>query len=728
MRAIGRLVLRDLRAATSNVMAGVVLFGLAVIPSLFTWFNVIASWDPFANMKNLQVAVASVDEGYQSALVPLRVNVGEKVLAALRANEEIDWVVTSQDRAIDGTKSGEYYAAIVLPESFSADMLTFYADGGKRATIDYYANAEKNALGPTLTGQGVEGVAAQITEVFTQTVGDIALGLVSNLSDFVEEGSTQAVLAKLEAQIGSAATKLRSGATTAEMFSTIFASTIPLVESTHALVTAAGASFDDVSHAVGGGAQAAGDLGSTLSTAAGSLADSLTSTVDAFSAVANRVDDVFAQGDALSGDAATTLGTLAAAVGQQADAYEALRARLADEVAPLLPPSAQGALDVVIDGLADAVARQQRVQAQLEKAAEQITSDNAQAQDSHQAISEAIDAAKAAIQRAKESYETDLAPKLARLGDTLATIKGDVSTIGGRLTDAAGQLQGAAGGISAKLADAQETTQQISDGLASAAATFETLASEIGDAGETGDLSKLSSIIGTDPELLATSLASPVGVERIAVFPVKTFGVAMVALYTPLGLWVGALIMMVAIRVDVRRDLLPGAPRLTTTQSYLGRYGIFGLIGLAQSTLVTLGLILFLDIDPVHPFLLVLAGWVTSLVFTFIMYTLVAALGNSGKAVGVFLLVIQISGAGGAYPLQVLPQWFQGISPFLPATHAVNAIRSAIAGVYAGDFWISLGLLLAFLLPMLLLGLVLRRPLIGFNAKLVEAVESTKLM
>ncbi len=228
--------------------------------------------------------------------------------------------------------------------------------------------------------------------------------------------------------------------------------------------------------------------------------------------------------------------------------------------------------------------------------------------------------------------------------------------------------------------------------------------------------------------MLAAALAEPVRVDRTPVYPVVSFGAGMAPLYTVLSLWVGALLMTVAIRVDVNRRTLDTSAELSPTQKYLGRYGIFALLGLAQSTLVTVGLSLFVQIDPVHPFLFILAGWVASLVFTLIIYTAVVAFGNAGKALSVLLLVIQISGSGGAYPLQLLPQWFQSVSPFLPATHAINAMRAAIAGTYGADYWVSLGLLASFILPALLLGLVLRRPLISFNRGLAEALESTKLM
>ncbi|WP_311525209.1 YhgE/Pip family protein, partial [uncultured Varibaculum sp.] len=169
-------------------------------------------------------------------------------------------------------------------------------------------------------------------------------------------------------------------------------------------------------------------------------------------------------------------------------------------------------------------------------------------------------------------------------------------------------------------------------------------------------------------------------------------------------------------------------PIFTGAQEYLGRYFIFWVIGMAQSTLLMVGLIVFVEIEPAHPFLLILAGWVISTVFTVIVYTLVVALANAGKALAVLLLVLQISAAGGAYPLELLPQWFQNISPWLPATYAINLMRSAIAGIYAGDFAYNLVILLVFLIPNLVLGLVLRRTIAGRIHNIAKEVEKTKVM
>lgn len=728
MRGILHLIRRDLRHSVMNVMAIIVMFGLVVIPSLFTWFNVLASWNPFDNTKNLTVAVASTDEGYQSDLVPIRVNVGEQVLSQLRANDQLNWVITSEDDAIDGTKAGRYYAAIVLPKSFSADMLTFYADGAERTELAYYTNEKKNALAPKITGQGAEGVSAQISEVFTETLSDVALSLISSLSDYLTDADTQAALARVESRVGSLAAQLRSGAQTADMFGALVQGTIPLAQSASALVSGAGSAFGDAADAAGGGAGAVQQLAGTLQQATGAIADAIAQTAAGYEAVGTSIDDQYAQVGTVSGDQSAALTTLAARVQQQIDGATTLRTTLVDDVRPQLPPAGQQALDDVVARLDRAILRQQAVHDSLVQAGQDITAGNAAAEATHQQVKDLIAQAKDAIAQAQSSYSGTLKPQLDALGSTLATIDDDVSAVRGDLSQAAAGLSGASDSVVATLQGAQGVTARLSTALTDAAGRFDGVQQAIARAVQTGDLAGLSEVIGSDPSVLATSLAEPVRVDRVAVFPVVSFGAGMAPLYIVLALWVGALLMTVAIRVDVGRDTLPGDPDLTPTQKYLGRYGIFALTGLAQSTLLIGGLILFVRISPAHPFLLLLAGWVTSLVFTLIIYTFVVAFGNAGKALAVLLLVIQISGSGGAYPLQLLPAWFQNISPFLPATHAISAIRSAIAGTYGADFWVSLGLLLAFTLPTLLLGLVLRRPLISFNRGLVDAMASTKLM
>ena len=111
MRNVFKLFSYDIKHLFGNAVTVVIVLGLVFLPSIFTWYNVIACWNVFDNTGNLKVAVANSDEGYQSDLLPTKINVGDSVESALRANDQLDWVFTDEEDAIDGARSGKYYAA-----------------------------------------------------------------------------------------------------------------------------------------------------------------------------------------------------------------------------------------------------------------------------------------------------------------------------------------------------------------------------------------------------------------------------------------------------------------------------------------------------------------------------------------------------------------------------------------------------------------------------------------
>lgn len=753
----------DLRGIKNNVMTSIVVFGLVIIPLLFSTFNVLASWNPFGNTDQLKIAVASADEGHESDLASLRINLGDQVLSQLSRNDQIDWVITGEDKAIEGTKAGDYYAAIVLPPSFSTDMLTFYVEGTEPTKLDLYTNEKKNALSTVITSQGAEGMISQINETFTRTLSSVGLGLVSSLDDYLEQDDTQAAIERVESRVANVSTRLHSGAQTVRSLSGLVESSIPLVEGADSIISAAGDQFDDPSTRIGGGSGAATDLDSTLRTATDSLETALQATGDSYGAVSDRLEELFDSANATSDGAASTFNTLAERVQQQVDFFQSLRDSLDSNVAGAIPDVAQPGYERVLARLDAAIDRSTDLHDSFAQTAENISSGNGSAQSSRQESRNAISQARAAVSDAVTSYREDLKPQLSELGNTLDSLGNNIASVREDLGNIRSSISDSPGSVQDVLGRTRDATAGLADRLDEHAQRFSDLEEALSTAGDTGDFSRLADIVGSDPEALASQLAAPIDVDRQAVFPVASFGVGMTPLYLTLALWIGAVLTSVLVRTGVpeKRTAKKGdaegsedpegseatepstdsadsavetseqddeVTEYSRTQAYFGRFGIFACIGLAQSTLAVLGLIFFVQIDAAHPLLLLLCGWVTSLVFMLIVYTLVLSFGSAGKAISVLLLVFQVSGAGGAYPLELLPQWFQNIGPWLPATHAIDAMRAAIAGVYRGDLWIELGLLLLFTIPMLILGLLLRRLLDGYNRKTTEAIESTKIM
>lgn len=724
MNGIWQQFRSDLRRVTSNVMAVIVLCGLVVIPSAFTWFNVIGSWEPFDNTKNLKVAVASVDEGYTSPLIPLHLNVGSLVESALRANDQLDWIITSKEDAIAGTESGEYYAAMVLPKDFSQRMLTFYTAGSKQTKIDYYTNDKSNPLAPLITSEGADDLSAKINSEFMDELSNIALSLVSSIAKNLGSPGSQAAVVRVEAHISDVATQLRAASGTATMFTGVLEASIPLVTGGGSLLGAVESEFSTATGQVQEGLSAAQDADASIIQATDVLASAFDASSTQLGRFSSEVDRVFSGLDADASASVDLIGAMVTDLGTLIEQHEQLRESLVTDVEPNLPEEERPALQAVVESLDAAIADEQALQSRLQETADGVAQGNADVQGFRTDIDERITSAQSSLDNAGAVFANDLKPMLEELAGSLGAVS---AALGGVAGDVA-NLGSTAGGITDMLQNAASENDELATALDDTAAEVERVAGLLSAAIDSGDFGEISKIIGSDPSVLARALSQPIGLDRIPLFPVVSFGAGMAPLYSTLSLWVGALLICVTLRVDPTVRVVDGEPELKLHQRFLGRYALFALLGLAQSTLVFAGNILIVGLQPVHPFLFLLLGWVTSLVFTFIIYTLVVSFADAGKALAVFLLVIQVAGAGGAYPLALLPEWFQSISPFLPGTHAIDAFRAALAGIYHADYWISLGLLLAFLLPMLLLGLALRKPLIGVNAKMEGMLQSTKLM
>lgn len=713
----------DVRRATSNVMATIVLCGLIVIPSAFTWFNVIGSWEPFDNTQNLKVAVASVDEGYTSPLIPLHVNVGSLVESALRANDQLDWVITTKEDAVAGTTSGEYYAAMVLPADFSERMLTFYAGGSKQTKIDYYTNDKSNPLAPLITSEGADDLSVKINSEFTKELSNISLSLVSAMAKNLSSSDTQTAFVRIEAHISDVASQLRAASHTATMFTGILEASVPLVNGGASLLDAVGSEFSTATGQVQEGLAAAQAADGAIVRATDVLAAALADTSQRLGTFSDEVDRIF---DGRDADAAASVDLINDMIGdldELTDRQQALRDELVANVENL-PEEDRPAMQAVIDSLDAAIANEEALTSRLGEAANGITQGDSDLQGFRADIDQRISETQASLDNASVVFSNDLRPVLEELASTLGSVSGSLGAIAGEV----GGLSSTVNGVTDLLESAANENTDLATALESAADEVDRVVGLLSAAIDTGGFGEVSKVIGKDPEVLASALANPIGVDRVPLYPVVSFGAGMAPLYSTLALWVGALLLCVTLRVEAPARPFEGGPELKLNQRFFGRYALFALLGLLQSTLVFVGNIVIVGLQPAHPALFILVGWVTSTVFTFIIYTLVISFSDAGKALAVFLLVIQVAGAGGAYPLELLPEWFQRVSPFLPATHSIDAFRAALAGIYQGDYWISLGWLLAFVLPMLLLGLVLRRPLIGVNQKMEAMLHSTKLM
>ena len=727
MSNVWHLFRGDMRRLFSNAMNIIITVGLVVMPSIFAWYNIIACWNVFDNTGNLTVAVANVDDGYESDLVPLRVNIGEQVVSALRANDEIDWTFTTEEDAVDGAKSGRYYAAVVIPHDFSRDMLTFYSEDVHHPKIVYYANEKKSAIAPKITDRGADTVSYQVNEVFAETLSEVALSIAESLSRYADEADASGRIADLSAHVRTMGDQVDRMASVLTLYSSLAGSAQSLVGESAQLVQAAQREADGLGSTASQGAASAASLVDALRQAADGLSQALADGGQGFAAVSASVDALF---DA----AATGSQDSVAALRGQADALDGQVAACRDIVAQLealreqVPPEYAQALESAIARMNATIGLLENMRDTMGSAADKLEAGSADVQAERAEIKRLADEAQQSAATMRDEFDANLKPGLQKLADEASSLVASVGSGLEGLRAAGSGLSDSAGSAAAVLGGAAEKIDATVGELHSASATLRDLADGIDQALVAGDADLLREVLGSDTQVLSKALAAPVGIDRVAVFPVDNFGSAMAPLYTTLALFIGSLLILVVVKPTVpgrvRAQLVDPQPR----QLFFGRFGVMAFLSLAQTTVMGLGNLLFLQVQVTHPLLFMLCFWLAGLVFTFLIYALVAAFANLGKAVAVLLLIIQVTGCGGSFPLQLLPPFIQGLSPWLPATHVVNAMRAAMFGTYGGDFWWEMGLLALFLIPAAIVGLVLRKPLAKFMSWYVEQVESSKLV
>lgn len=736
MRNIIAIFKRDLSRIRGSVVALIVAVGLVIVPTLYAWFNIAGSWDPYGNTGNLKVAVANSDDGYMSDLIPVRVNIGDTVVSALRENDQLDWRFVSESDAVEGVRSGEYYAAVVIPENFSSRMMTVFSSEAEHAEIVYYENQKANAIAPRVTDKAASTVRQQIDETFAKTISDVGLATTSSLLEFMDGDQIAAYAGNLSGTLAGAITTLRDASGSVGEFAGLLQSSTGLLDSTSDLLASAGAANENAEALVGDAKTGLSGMHDALDAAVAAINQSLKDSAGDYDAAAKAIDEAFGAADAHVSLTVTQLRDASADVAKRAsdmrDVQDNILAVERDVEGSNLPEKLKAELVQKIDIVANTVgnvANQQELLAKhLSDAAASLETGAADARAKAQAVKDGIAEAKGSIGGVKDSYNATLKQQISDLSDAVA----DVARRGSDMADDLGatvtDLSHAASALSDDLAGAHEVLAGASADLVSAADDLQRLKEGLDTAVTSGDLDRVRELIGSDPAALADALAAPVALDRQAVYHIKNYGSAMAPFYTTLSIWVAGIVLaaMLKANVDEADVKALGNPRLH--ELYLGRYAFFALLAFAQATLVCAGDLLFFGIQCEHPFQFMLVGWLAGFVFSNMIYTLTVSFGDIGKAIAVVLLVMQVAGSGGTFPIEMTADFFQAVYPFLPFTHAINAMHAAMAGAYGMEFWIELGTLSLYLIPSLALGLVFRRPVIRANRWIIEKLEETKLM
>ncbi|HIX28671.1 MAG TPA: YhgE/Pip domain-containing protein [Candidatus Blautia stercoravium] len=725
MRNIFSIFRNDIKKIHNNVIAMVVIMGILVMPTLYAWFNIAASWDPYSNTQGIKIAVASSDKGYTGKLLSIQLNMGDEVLSTLHENEQMDWVFTSAKKAADGVKSGKYYAAIVLPEDFTQDMMSIFSSDVKHPKIIYYTNEKENAIAPKVTSKGATTVQQQINSTFTKTISEVALEALEYVNTSKTQAGDDSLAANLQTNLTKISSDLSAASDTMQAFSHMAGAGTEMLKTTSALLEDSRTGAKDTLSRLKESTDGADSLDTAISGTTQTISDAMAQNEAFYQAVSDEIDNALSSYSDDAAAAADSLSEISERVQKIIDGYTTVRDSLTSisDAYPVTEPVIRPAVDLI----QEAIDRQTAVKDKLDNAASEVTGAVSDAAALKSDMDTLISQSKDSVTAVKEEYETSVKDKLNNLTENLNTADDSVAGLMNQLDNSVKNVSGITDTASSDLTQAEETLNNSAALLKEASDKLNTAVSALSSPDSEGQQT-LKTILSQSPETISSFLGSPVKLKEIKLYAIANYGSAVAPFYSTLAIWVGGVIMAAMLKTAVSQTAMDKLKNPRERHLYLGRMVLFVLIGLFQSGLICLGDLYFLGIQCKHPFLFLLAGWFTSIVYVNIIYALSVSFGDIGKAICVVLMVMQVAGSGGTFPIQVAPEFFQKFYPLLPFTHSMNAMRECIAGFYGNNYWKEMGMLALFLIPSLLLGLILRKPVIRLNNAFMEKLESTHVI
>lgn len=712
MNNIFKIYKDDIKKIFTNYAALIVFIALSILPSLYAWFNIKASWDPYGKEATSQIKIGVVNKDKGAELKGEFKNIGNQIIDQLKENDVMGWQFVSEKEAVKAVEEGSYYAMITIPEEFSEDILSLITDDIKKGKIIYTVNEKVNAIAPKITVKGATAVQENVNKTVIETVSDIVLSTAKDLGIEVEGQLPK--LDNLYDKLVEIQSKFKDLYETTDLaydgvnkvadLVTNLQNDIPLItdtlNSTKGLATNL---IDFITTSQG----EINNIAPTIKTDIGlvrDLADEVSSYVDV---VINAINTG-------SENANVLLGNLNTKVSGLRDYLTSIRVL----VEKINGHSQNGALSDVLNNLITAENTLNQLYNEIESIKNSLANGNLIDTSKLENAKTVLNDVSNIAGNLYEKFDTEILGNINTILNTANDSAKSALEILQRAQDKLPKVEEILTTVSALCNKGNEGIKYAKDNLPRAEEIVNEVTSKVAKIKDSSDLKDLLKLIANNVEERSNYLTSPVELEQNSLYPMRNYGTAMTPFYSVLALWVGMTLLVSMFSVEAHGEY-------NHMEVYFGKLLLFLTIGMTQALIVSLGDLYLLKIYCVNPALFVTGILFTSVAFVAIVYSLVSVFGNVGKVTAIILLVLQVAGSGGTFPIQLTPKFFQIINPFLPFTYAISFARESIGGVVQSVLVKDIVIMLIYIVVSILISIFLKKPinnlLSGFTKKFHES-------
>ena len=715
MNNVLQILRRDVKRLITVPAAWVIMIGLIMIPPLYAWFNIYGFWDPYGNTDGINVAVANTDQGTDNELLG-KVNLGKQIESTLKKNDQLGWRFMSKAEAMEAVQSGDCYAAIVIPDDFSEDLANIVTDSANRPTLEYYVNEKASPIAPKITDQGATTVDRTVNNTFVSTVSEVLTKAVNSAS-----GS-------LAGKAGNVANDAINELNTTRGNVTTIRSTINDLDAKLAGVPRQTQSARQALNSVQTAAANAGQGLAQTSTAIGDAQNSLNTFTSSANSALENGSTLIAQ---VTNDSTASINKVSTAASTASGSAQ----------------QAISGMQSVTDGNAKLIEKLKNISdnAQYQQAIKKLEDANTTAAgtlNDLKTLSQTTQAAADSVTKLSDTFNTQNtmdnlgsarssinSGALPQLNSGLSSLASTTGALSGTVTSQTALVQQVStvlDQLDQVASDTRTSLRNTDKQLAQVETKLTTVGTDLQALSTANLLEKLTGSSTLDTKKIASFMQSPTVLNTKNVYPVNSYGSGMAPLLTNLALWVGAFAFVVIFKVEVDDEGLEDLD-LSTTEKYLARYLLLGAMGAIQGAVCTIG-DLMLGVQTANAPSFVLTGIITSLVYLSITYALSTTFMHVGKGLCVALVIVQIPGASGLYPIEMMPKFFRMVYPLVPFSYSIDAFRETIAGMYDGHWLQKIGTLLLFAAAAFLIGLVIRPLLANLNRLFAREIKASDMI
>lgn len=707
---------RDIKKIFTNWVAIVILCGLIILPSLYAWFNIKSSWDPYGSTVGIKIAVVNEDKG--TSIEGKNINIGDELVDELSKNHDIGWTFVGKEKADKGVRMGQYFASIVIPENFSKDLVSPTSNEIVKPKLIYTVNETSNAIAPKITESGVKTLKQNVDQTVTKTVNGAIFKILNEIGVKYTASREQVrevvdVIYKINdklPEIEKVINEAYNGTITIDTMINKINKIVPNLETT----------LVDINSAL--------DKGKIFIDKSKESLNSLAPII--------KEDIIFSRD--LLGGASEILGNVSEKYDKEAllKVLNSIKDKVTvvdntlKSVTDLLESINKGInndkLNNLIGKLKNIDGRINTLINDINKDIDLVNNNVVLQPETINKLNEKLISIQSSLNDILGSYDSIIVPAINESLEKLNKIATESMGLIKSTQDVMPNVKDTLALLSKGTKLTNEELVKVKKNFPQFKETFNKMTEDIRKLDKTEDIDKILDVITGDWKAKANFLASPVQIETNRLFPMPNYGSAMSPFYTTLALWVGGLILVSILTVSAKPFEDGTVPK--PMEVYFGKFLLFAIIAVLQGAVVTLGDIFILKTYVIHPVLFVLFGMFASLIFITIIYSTVSVFGNIGKAICIVFLVLQVAAGGGTFPVEVMSGFFQGINPYLPFKYAIEGMRCLAGGIVPELMRRDLIILVLVAVLFIIMAIVLKKPINKRSEKFVQKLKESEIV